>query len=330
MAYLMAANWLSFKQLDEDVVEVEDGLLEKKFEMSTEMASYLQQMDGKTPDKEIFGDLPEDVQGQIILEFSKHGLLRENRFFLIRSWTLTYLTIWIPKMTKGLRLASKLMNLCLMLVCMPLAGAGVYLQFHGVLHFVSGFAQQLVIGMVMGLLMGVVLHELGHLFATLAYGGRVYELGIYFNLSSPGAYTLCNTRKMSRFQKIQVTAAGVEVNLCLIGLGALFALAVPSLCYVGYGVSTMNEMLSIVNWGMFTQSDGMSIVEYLLGVREKVDVVKRGGVLLQKERMEQYFKRYGIHGYVMAFNNYILLMCQILLPLLFILNIVVVIGWFVG
>lgn len=75
----------------------------------------------------------------------------------------------------------------------------------------------MIAGSVVGMLIGLVMHELGHMFACLTYGGRVFKVGVMLQfLLMPGAYVLMNESNIKkRMKRVQVSAAGIEMNLIL-------------------------------------------------------------------------------------------------------------------
>ena len=57
-------------------------------------------------------------------------------------------------------------------------------------------ADYITIGSIFGLLVGIFLHELGHMFACIAYGGEVFEVGVMLQFFLPGAYVLMNKNRI--------------------------------------------------------------------------------------------------------------------------------------
>lgn len=62
----------------------------------------------------------------------------------------------------------------------------------------------IVVGLLMSLLIYPMLHELGHLLATLAFGGSVGKISVF-----PAAYTECNVFSVSSFGKVVIGLSGM-------------------------------------------------------------------------------------------------------------------------
>ena len=80
------------------------------------------------------------------------------------------------------------------------------------------------LGNILGIVFGALLHELGHAFAGLTYGARVFEMGVMINAILPGAYVLMDSQRVqSKMKRIQIYAAGVESNALFAGVCLLIA-----------------------------------------------------------------------------------------------------------
>ena len=84
------------------------------------------------------------------------------------------------------------------------------------------------LGQWIAIVIGAVLHEIGHASATLCYGGRVFEAGSLLQNYMPGAYVMIDDKPVrKRLQKVQILAAGVEMNMLLSGIGWLLLRIYP-------------------------------------------------------------------------------------------------------
>ena len=184
-----------------------------------------------------------------------------------------------------------------------------------------------IVGSVAGMLIGLVMHELGHMFACLAYGGRVFEVGVMLQfLFMPGAYVLMNESKIKkRMRRVQVSAAGIEMNLLLTAIFLIISARFESLSGFFLGAAIQNVFLALLNLTLVDGFDGMAIMGELLGVENVISKARR---ITRFKFKRKKLEKDGISGKATIAVCYILRGIQIALPLIFALNIVGVITWF--
>ena len=175
----------------------------------------------------------------------------------------------------------------------------------------------------LGVFLGMILHESAHGAAALAYGGRVYEMGVSIQYFIPGAYTLmdhCRIKK--RLRRVQVMAAGVESNFWLAGVFLILCCRFPLHHTMFFMIAVQNLLLGTLNLLFINGVDGGRILCELLGDPNSIEKAIR--VTTSRRELCSLWKR-GASGRVKAAVCFILSAGQISWPLLLLLNTIEVI-----
>ena len=323
MKYPTLANWIRFKQISDDEFEIIDLLHDEKFQTNVYTVWFARQLNGKrNPYLIDKGKSKEDVD-LLLEELEAENVIRDKRFFS-KFFLFLLVTVWRPKVTPIFRMASFIINGLLLISFLPLLSFSIFyfLYYTYDINF-----DYMIVGSVAGMLIGLILHELGHMFACIAYGGRVFEVGVMLQfLLMPGAYVLMNESNIKkRMKRVQVSAAGIEMNLVLTSIFLILSARFEVLSGFFLGAAIQNVFLALLNLTFVDGFDGMTIMSELLGVECIVSKAKR---ITKSKYKRKRLEKDGISGKATIAVSYILRGIQIALPLIFALNIMGVISWF--
>ncbi len=319
MKYPRINNWLGYYQSDDDTTVIVDRLYEIKCSVSHEIAEYAKKLDGRTSPYAIDTDFSCSDVKRIISLLDEVGLLRHSRI-LIKYFGTIMLTLFMPKCSGYSRVIAYFINSGLLFLWFPVLLIGIVVSMNNLPDFnIIGFT----IGEVIGTVIGTFMHELAHGCAVLGYGGRLFEMGIMIRSFVPGAYILADERNIKkRMKRVQVDAAGVEMNLLLTGLFFLLSASSSNLSTVFLGMAINNALFAIFNLVFFGGSDGMLIIQELLSI---YDLSEKTKSVIRNNRKRELLMKQGVTGYAVLAVCYLLMCIQITIPLVVIFNIVVVI-----
>lgn len=316
----MLANWVRFRRVSENEYLVVDLLRDKTYTADAYTVWFLRQLDGETDPYSVDESMAPEVVDLLLETCLEIDLLRDKRFYS-KSFLYLLVTLWQPKVTPAFRVVAAVANLFLLVSFIPMLILSIYLLLFHTEDLVTDF---LVTGTIFGLITGMFLHETGHMFACIAYGGRFFEMGVMLqNLIMPGAYVVINKEIIkSRMKRIQVNAAGVEMNLLL---GSVFlSMASVSVPLSGFflGAALANVFVALLNLTFINGIDGMNIMCELLGVR---DLPERAKTILKSPRHRRRLMKDGVSGKLTVIMCIAVRITQIALPVLLFLNIIEVI-----
>lgn len=323
MKYPTLANWIRFKKVSENEYEIVDLLHDEKIQTDAYTVWFARQLNGKrNPYLIDKGKLKKDID-LLLRELEAENVIRDKRFFS-KFFLFLLVTVWRPKITENFRIASFIINGLLLISFLPLLAFSIlyFLYYTYDINF-----DYMIIGSIAGMLIGLVMHELGHMFACLAYGGRVFEVGVMLQfLLMPGAYVLMNESNIKkRMRRVQVSAAGIEMNLFLTAIFLILSARFETLSGFCLAAAIQNVFLALLNLTFVDGFDGMTIMSELLGVECIVSKAKR---ITKSKYKRKRLAKDGISGKATIAVSYILRGVQIALPLIFALNIMGVISWF--
>lgn len=258
MKHPTLANWIRFKKVSENEYEIVDLLHDEKIQTDAYTVWFARQLNGKrSPYLIDKGKSKEDVD-LILGELEAENVIRDKRFFS-KFFLFLLVTVWKPKITENFRIASFIINGLLLISFLPLLAFSIFyfLYYTYDINF-----DYVIVGSVAGMLIGLVMHELGHMFACLAYGARVFEVGVMLQfLLMPGAYVLMNESKIKkRMRRVQVSAAGIEMNLLLTAIFLIISARFESLSGFFLGAAIQNVFLALLNLTLVDGFDGMAIM----------------------------------------------------------------------
>lgn len=323
MSYPITANWIRFKRISENKYKIINLLHDEEFVTDAYTAWFARQLNGKrNPYLIDKGKSKKDID-LLLGRLEVKKVIRDKKIFS-KFFLFLLITVWQPKVTKNFRIASFIVNGLLLISFLPLLAFSIFyfLYYTYDINF-----DYIIVGSVAGMIIGLVMHELGHMFACLAYGGRVFEVGVMLQLLlMPGAYVLMNESSIKkRMRRVQVSAAGIEMNLLLTAIFLFLSARFEFLSGFFLGAAIQNVFLALLNLTFVDGFDGMTIMSELLGVECIVSKAKR---ITKSKHKRKRLEKDGISGKATIAVSYILRGIQIALPLIFALNIMGVISWF--
>ena len=323
MSYPITTNWIRFKQISENEYKIINLLHDEEIVTDAYTVWFARHLNGKrNPYLIDKGKSKEDVD-LLLEELEAENVIRDKRF-ISKFFLFLLVTVWKPKVTQNFRIASFIVNGLLLISFLPLLA---YSIFYFLYYTYDINFDYIIVGSVVGMLIGLVMHELGHMFACLAYGGRVFEVGVMLQfLLMPGAYVLMNGSKIKkRMRRVQVSAAGIEMNLILTAMFLILSVRFEMLSGFFLAAAIQNIFLALLNLTLVDGFDGMAIMGELLGVENVISKAKR---ITRFKYKRKKLEKDGVSGKATIAVCYALRVIQIALPLIFALNIVGVITWF--
>lgn len=327
--YPKLLNCLSFKMDEDGTVEVTDHLNEEIYNMTLAEVRYAKMLDGETHPYDIETELSQEEIDDLLFDLEDYGLLKEsNKMKLSAGSTLR--TLWEIKTTRKLRIIGAVFNKALLLLWLPVLVVGLmkswkYLFDLGVIY---DNMLQFFLGNIVGIFIAIFLHELGHVFAGLSCGAKVFEMGLmnsYFIM--PGAYVLMDTKRVkNRMKRVQISAAGVEMNFLLAGLFLILTATVRPLAAFFIIIALNNLIIAVLNLTFIKGLDGAAVMSELLGNEE---TVLNSTDVVFDERLRRRIKRHGKSGRATVAVCYILSFLQLTMPIILIINVLEVILCFV-
>ena len=317
MKYPMLVNWLKTTKNDDGTYTLTDINSGKTYTMNKALYSFISKLDGKTHPYKIDKSYPEKTVDSVIGRCEDEGLIRRRR--LIIDFPQIMFTLWIPEITAPLVSFAKLYNTQLRLLWWVMPAIGIYMLANN-FYLTADF---MIPGYIAGTLAGMLVHELSHMFAGLAYSADVYELGVMLNYFMPGAYVMldCDDLK-NRFQKIQIYAAGIESNIMLAG----FFLILSTLWYEAsgfmLGAALTNLFLGILNASLIGQLDGMMIFNEIMGTENFISLASS---IIKNKKKRRMLISQGVHGKAKFAACCIICSTKIVMPLIFAANVIGVI-----
>lgn len=194
MSYPMIVNWLDMERLNKNTVLVYDKLDKERYEIDDYTAWFASHLDGKTDPYKIDSRLSDDDVYELLDEL---GLLRYPHI-VYTAFAEAFITLWIPNVTRYMRKIAGVINRLLLCSWMPVLVLSFVFLFNSDAYISDDYS---LAGIIFGAVFGIVLHEIGHMFACLAYGGDVYELGVFFKIVLPGAYTMTDISRIKNVCK---------------------------------------------------------------------------------------------------------------------------------
>ena len=121
--YPMMANWLTFKKIEDDLYEVENGATNRVLILNELEVRFLRALDGNKNTLKIGKKFNVDAEN-VLAFFEKEFLVRDGR--MLRLGGMTLRTIYIPRRQTSKSLIPKIYNIFLMISFIPVFVFGVY------------------------------------------------------------------------------------------------------------------------------------------------------------------------------------------------------------
>lgn len=271
MRYPMLNNWLVFTRKNQYEYDVRDYLYDENFTMGVTIAKFARKLNGYRNPYNINMGLSKDEINYMLNQLRDHNLLRYRRL-LVGGLGVHY-SLWFIKRNPIVMKVARIWNGFLMLSWLPVLVLGI-LCFIRYLPITN--TDFMWIGNILGIVLGALLHEVGHAFAGLTYGARVFEMGIMIKALMPGAYVLIDSQIVkSKMKRIQIYAAGVESNALLAGMCLLIACAIPNAGAFLLNAAIGNMLMALINMTLSSGLDGATILSELLGIEHLVEVTRK-------------------------------------------------------
>lgn len=318
--YPMMANWLIVERTINGMYYVSNVLTDEIYEFDSDTYHFLCNLNGKRNPHKVARKFGVDAD-ELMDYFDMNLLVRTGRRLLV-SGGMRLHTLFIPAKNKTKSIVPQLYNWGLCVGWLPMLLYGFYR-----LLFTSYTlnTEYILLGYIFSIVIGLLMHELSHAMACLCYGGRFFEAGIMWQKFYPGAYVLIDKSGIrSRLKKVQIDAAGAEMNLMLTGLFLILCTVVEVLSGFFLYAAIINGILAVFNLAFIDGLDGSSVVGELLGLQDGVEGAKR---LLKKE-FHGNIRVTSENRKILILTCVIILVYQILLPIVLINNVFSIIGGF--
>lgn len=315
MKYPRRSPYLICKRTGRDEYMMEHYLYSEKYLMDHKTVSFLKQLDGKHNPYDLLSDSSRQQVGRMLKELKACDLLAPKKTLLklgVGSCIYPLIYCYPNKLQKWF---AKFWNTFLMIMYIPMLITGVVLQSRGT-HTYMRCKDELYLAMFIGVLFGITFHELSHACAGIAYNGHLFEIGIGTQYFLPMGYVLIdNSSVESRMKRIQIDAAGIEMNLFLYGVFMCMSAAGFWNPFVMKLSGTINLAMAILNALPLSNFDGMKILAIITG---KKDVLEHAKKLIRHRK--RYLRKPACRARCIAAltASYGLVGFQLLLPMLLI------------
>lgn len=322
----MIQKWIKIYEEDEHVLKVHDELYGKTYYINKDHENLLKQCDSKTDVNQIIENHSDEEEAKIMLRiFYENNLIRKQKHVFLKNRYSTYYTVWVAKNSKKLYSLGKMYTCLLILMWLPSLLIGIFLYGKtksSYVEYASWINALLFVGIAV---ISIVAHEFSHVMAAISLRGKVFECGITASVLSPGAYTLMNVDACGRLGRVQISAAGVQSNIMIIGLSLILYYFYPSsICIISV---TVNIGLTIMNMGFSSSLDGYSIITELLGINvDFINALKEVFNKCDKKKVFIKLKDSSEGDKLILLNAIIILSCQLFPVLLSILIFLLLIG----
>lgn len=304
--YPMFKNYLDISEKEDGNMYVIDSLQGCAFTVPPDTYFFAVQLNGYRDPGTIPGYTAQECR--LILRELRHAkLLRQSRV-LEKHFGTVYYTLLYDNLNSRFKGISKIWNDLLLLSFLPMLFVGLFCYVKAT----PLFEGSLMGGFLFGLILGAALHEFSHAAAGISYGATVHEAGMMIQRFLPGFYVLLEENEIrGKMQRIQVFAAGVEMNLLLGGLFFLLASFMPFDAFF-FMAGFQNIIIALLNLCFISGLDGSRIVGELLG--SGTFVFKTKEILFNKNNRRKLMSKPS--GIAILTAAVILGICQIAFPLL--------------
>lgn len=323
MKYPMLCNWVLLKKQKDGTYLAKDCFEQIVYTLDGRVGAFARRLDGKTDPADIFPDASDDEVQFLLSELGGRDLLRYSRVVGSSFGSLIYSLI-IPRRTRARTPIPRILNLLLMILWLPVLIIGFQMQ--SMAHW-STDSLQLWLGIALGILTGACLHETAHAVATLGYGGRFLEAGFLLQFFMPGAYIMRNDDYVKNpLHRAQILAAGAEANLMLCGIFLGLAGLFPQAGCLLFGAGMCNLLIGTANLTFVNGLDGAKVLGILMGCE---NVCQRAKDVLRSKQARRSLCRRGVQGIAELWLCVSLRLCQLLLPVFYLVFIAEIVSWFI-
>lgn len=319
--YPVMANWLIVSRLNAGMYRIKNILTDEVYELDSRTYHYLRNLNGNRNPDRMARKL--GVDAEELMDFFYVNLLirTERRTLLVSGGTILH-TVFIPRKKKTQSIIPKIFNFGLFVGWLPMLLYGFYRILFTSYRFNVDY---MILGYIFAIAIGLTMHELSHAMACLCYGGNFFEAGVMWKKFYPGAYVLIDKSGInSKLKRVQVDAAGAEMNLMLTGIFLILSTVVEVLSGFFLYAAVINGILAVFNLAFIDGLDGSSVLGELLGLKDGVVGAKK---LLRKE-LKRNTDEVSENKKVAIASCVIIVVYQILLPIVLVNNVLSIIGGF--
>lgn len=323
MRYPRLCNWILFRKNEDGSYEAKNCISKQKYTLGSTIAYFARQLDGRTDPYSILPDYPRHNVKEMLDELEEVNFLRYGNILEKSKGSIIYALV-IPNKTRTDSLIPTIFNYILLTLWLPtfLLGVSSLLSY---LPDLDGGSDML--GRWGGLICGAFLHECSHAASVLCYSGRVFTAGVLIHHYMPGAYVMIDDSSIkSRLRKVQVSAAGVEMNIFLSGMALILCSGISSQSAFFFGFAMSNLCLALLNLTFYEGLDGMAMMEKLLGIDA---IIARAKYSLSNKDEFQRLITAGPHGVAEISICALLVILQGGIPALYLLCLMEVVECFI-
>ena len=318
MKYPKRSPYLIYRRYGDEYI-VENWIYSEKYCMDQETVQFLKNLDGKHDPYELLPDYSREKVSQFMEELDDCDMLAtEKKIMTIGPGLFKYPLIYCYPDRLQRKLA-KIWNRFLILMFLPMLVIGLYLQCNEIREYIFS-KSELYLGLIVGTLFGVVFHELSHTCAGLAYGAHMSEIGVGVHFFLPIGYVLMEDKNVKNgLSRIQINAAGVEMNLFLYGCFMCLERSGYFHSCVMYLCGIISLTMAIINILPLDGLDGMKILSIIFG---KEDILQCAKKIAKSRRRYLNWHYFSAASIAAVTGSYGLVGFQIILPMFTIVEVI--------
>lgn len=319
--YPMMANWLLVNKKVDGMYWVNNVLTDEMFELDCDTYRFLRNLNGNRNPYKVARKF--DVDADKLMDYFDEKLLirTAGRELLASEGTILH-TVYIPAEHNTKSIIPKIYNFLLYTGFIPMFLYGLYKLLFTSYRLNTDY---MILGYILATAIGLIMHEISHAMACLAYGGDFFEAGVMWQKFYPGAYVLIDKSEIkSKLKRVQIDVAGAEMNLVLAGVFFVLCTLIEGMSGLFFMAAFTNGFLAVINLAFIDGLDGCSVIGELIGLSGGVDGAKS---ILRKE-FRWNVSELSENKRVAVLTCVIIAVYQILLPILLINNVLSIIGGF--
>lgn len=322
MNYPKLCNWILFKKLPDGRYSARDCATDSEYTLGRTIAYFARKLDGKTDPFSVLPGCPRREVQEMLDDLNRVDFLRYGRVMSSSKGSVTC-TLITPRKYRSKSILPVLFNYLLLILWLPTFLYGLHSFITELPDIDNG---SVLLGQWIAIVIGSIFHEAAHATAALCYRARVFEAGVLLMNYMPGAYVMIDdTPVKSKLRKVQIMAAGVEMNMFLSGVALLLCIYIPTQSGLFFGFAFSNLLLALLNLTFSEGLDGMAAMGKLMGNDSLLAVARY--TLKHKEERQRLLKA-GPHGVVELFICCLLTALQIIIPSVYLMYILEVVECF--
>ncbi len=314
MKYPRKSPYLIYKKTEHNDYRIENYLSYDVYRITNKTAAFLKCLDGRHNPYELLPDCSRSDVQKILREFKAYHLLAPKKnliVFGVGSFMYPLIYCYPGKWKK---LVAIICNFLLMALFFPTFILGLCLGKSSIIHIYAQSKIELFVAVLIGAIIGITMHELSHACAGLAYGAHIFEIGVGTKFFIPMGYVLMDPSNVkSRLKRVQIEAAGIEMNLFLCGALMFLKPATFINPFVLKACILVNLSMGILNALPLNGLDGMRILSTLFKKENLLEHAK--GIIIDRNKQIRKTSRRAIAIAEIA-ASYFLVGFQLVLPML--------------